>query len=73
MLYDAATQYAALILDDQGQPQAAYDLLKPIQERLDPPTLLLFHRLAFEHKDDPLVGRVGPSVFQFFPCRSSPA
>lgn len=67
MLYDTATQYASLILDDQGQPQAAYDLLKPIQERLDPPTLLLFHRLAFERKDDPLVFSVGASVFQMFP------
>lgn len=67
MLYDASTQYAALILDDQGKPQAAYDLLKPLQERLDPPTLLLLHRLAFEHQDDTLVSSIGASVFQLFP------
>jgi stage IV sporulation protein FB len=67
MLYDTATQYEALILDDQGQSQAAYDLLKPLHARLDPPTLLLFHRLAFDHKDDPLVSSIGASVFQFFP------
>ncbi len=67
MIYDAATQYCAIILDDQGQPQAAYDILKPLQERLDPPTLLLLHRLAFEHQDDSLVTSIGPSVFQLFP------
>ncbi|MBP7074252.1 MAG: M50 family metallopeptidase [Rhabdochlamydiaceae bacterium] len=67
MLYDASTQYAALILDDQGKPQAAYDLLKPLQERLDPPTLLLLHRLAFEHQDDSLVSSIGAGVFQLFP------
>lgn len=67
MLYDAATQYAAIILDDQGQPQAAYDLLKPLQERLDPPTLLLLHRLAFDRQDDAIVSSLGASVFQLFP------
>ncbi len=67
MLYDAATQYAALILDDQGQPQAAYERLKPLQDRLDPPTLLLLHRLAFEHQDDPSVTTLGATVFQLFP------
>ncbi len=67
MLYDTATQYAAIILDDQGQPQAAYDLLKPIQERLDPPSLLILHRLAFEHQDDPIVSSLGAAVFQLFP------
>ncbi len=67
LLYDASTQYAALILDDQGQPQAAYDLLKPLEQRLDPPTLLLLHRLAFEHQDDTLVSSIGATVFQLFP------
>ncbi len=67
MLYDVATQYSALILDDQGEPKAAYELLKPLQERLDPPSLLLLHRLAFEHQDDPLVASIGPQAFQLFP------
>jgi stage IV sporulation protein FB len=67
LLYDASTQYAAIILDDQGKAKAAYDLLKPLQERLDPPTLLLLHRLAFEHQDDNLVSSIGASVFQLFP------
>lgn len=67
MLYDTATQYAAIILDDQGKSQPAYDLLKPLQNRLDPPTLLLLHRLAFEHQDDAIVSSLGASVFQLFP------
>jgi hypothetical protein len=67
LLYDTATQYAAAILSDQGESKAAYDLLKTIQERLDPPTLLLFHRLAFDHQDDPVVSSLGASVFQLFP------
>lgn len=67
MIYDTSTQYAALILDDQGQPQAAYDLLKPMHDRLDPPTLLLMHRLAFDHQDDQIVSSLGASVFQLFP------
>jgi stage IV sporulation protein FB len=67
MICDAATQYAAIILDDQRQPQMAYDLLKPLQERLDPPTLLLLHRLAFEREDDRIVSSLGASVFQLFP------
>ncbi len=67
MVFDAASQYAAIILDDQGQSEAAYNLLKPLQERLDPPTLLLFHRLAFEHQDDRVALTVGATVFQLFP------
>lgn len=67
MLYDAATQYCALILDQQGRPEAAYDLLKPLQERLDPPMLMLLHRLAFDHQDDLTVSTIGASVFQLFP------
>lgn len=67
MIFDAASQYAAIILDDQGQSEAAYNLLKPLQERLDPPTLLLFHRLAFEHQDDRVALTVGATVFQLFP------
>lgn len=67
MLYDVATQYCALILADQGDPKAAYDLLKPLQERLDPPSLLLLHRLAFEHQDDSVVASIGPQAFQLFP------
>ncbi len=67
MLYDAATQYTALILDDQGKGEAAYNLLKPLQERLDPPTLMLLHRLAFEHQDDSIVSSLGSAVFQSFP------
>jgi len=67
MIFDAASQYAAIILDDQRQSEAAYNLLKPLQGRLDPPTLLLFHRLAFEHQDDPVVSSVGATVYQLFP------
>lgn len=67
MVFDAASQYAAIILDDQGKSEDAYALLKPLQERLDPPTLLLFHRLAFEHQDDRTVSTVGATVFQLFP------
>lgn len=67
MLYDVATQYTALILDDKGEPQAAYDLLKPLQERLDPPTLLLLHRLAFDFQDDSIISAIGAAVFQLYP------
>lgn len=67
MLYDVATQYTALILNDQGHPREAYDLLKTIQERLDPPSQLLLHRLAFEKKEDTVVTSIGPEVFRLFP------
>ena len=67
ILCDAATQYCALLLDEKGEGGQAYDLLKPLQERLDPPTLLLLHRLAFDHQDDATIATIGASVFQFYP------
>jgi len=68
MLYDGATQYVALILASQGRGHEAYELLKSLQDRLDPPALLLLHELSFEHKDDVTAGAIGASVFQLYPA-----
>jgi Zn-dependent protease len=67
LLYDAASQSAALILEERGNDAEAYQILKPLVDHLDPPALALLHRLAFDAEDMNLVFQIGSEVFQYFP------
>lgn len=67
MIYDTATQYAAFLHYDQGHAQEAYRLLLPMKDRLDPDSLVLLHRIAFEQGDFSMVMELAGSVFQYVP------
>lgn len=67
MIYDAATQYAAFLHYDLGHGGEAYHLLLPMKDHLDPESLILLHRIAFEQNEFPIVMELAGSVFQFAP------
>jgi hypothetical protein len=67
MIYDAATQYAAFLHYDLGHGKAAYKLLLPLKDHLDPDSLTLLHRIAFEQNEFPIVMELAGPVFQFVP------
>jgi len=67
LLYDTATQHAAFLHYDQGHLQEAYNLLISLKDRLDPDSLALLHRIAFEQGDYSTVIELAGSVFQYCP------
>lgn len=67
LLYDTATQHAAFLHYDQGRLQEAYNLLISLKDRLDPDSLVLLHRIAFEQGDYSTVIELAGSVFQYCP------
>ncbi|HEX4840216.1 MAG TPA: site-2 protease family protein, partial [Rhabdochlamydiaceae bacterium] len=67
LLYDTATQHAAFLHYDQGRLQEAYNLLISLKDRLDPDSLALLHRIAFEQGDYSTVIELAGSVFQYCP------
>jgi stage IV sporulation protein FB len=67
MIFDAATQYLALILSDEGKSKEAYETLFPLKERLGAKALELLHRLAFEQENFALVEEIAGAVFQYHP------
>jgi tetratricopeptide (TPR) repeat protein len=67
IIYNAATQYAAFLHYDMGQIKEAYQLLLLLKDRLDPDSMELLHRIAYELQDFKRVMEVAGSVFQYVP------
>lgn len=67
MLFVLATQYLAFLKYEKGEFQEAFDLLVPIKSELSGDSLGLFHRLAFELKNYPLVVELSGSSYQIIP------
>ena len=65
MIFDAATQYLALLLNEKGKCKEAYETLFPLKDRLSPDALELLHRLAFEQGNYALVEEIAGAVFQY--------
>lgn len=64
VIYQAATQYLADLLDQQGRLEEAYELLVPIEKNMSLQGLTLFHKLAYKKKDFTKTVELGNKVFQ---------
>lgn len=67
MIFLAASQYAAFLNYEFGKKKEAYDSLTALKDRLDPESLCLLHRLAFEENDYTLVMELSGPAFQLTP------
>ncbi|MCX6989127.1 MAG: site-2 protease family protein [Chlamydiae bacterium] len=67
LIFNMATQYKAFLEYEQGRQQAAYKLLKSIEQNLAIDGLSLLHKTAFAEKDYPLVKKLAAECFQNFP------
>jgi stage IV sporulation protein FB len=67
MIYNLATEYLAGILNNQRNYQEAYDILKPIQNKLSPEGLRLLHQLSFRIGEIKDALKLGDSSYQAFP------
>ncbi len=67
MIHALATQYIALIKDEEGKTDEAYDLLLSAYDDLTDEAKCILHRLAFQKKNYPLVIKLGGSCYQTLP------
>lgn len=67
MIHALATQYIALIKDEEGKTDEAYDLLLSAQDDLTDEAKCILHRLAFQKKNYPLVIKLGGPCYQTLP------
>jgi len=70
-LYLVAVEQEAHILVSKGESQAAYDLLQPLKDKLDLPSLRLLHLLAFKQDKWQEVAELGDKVYRFYPKGST--
>jgi stage IV sporulation protein FB len=64
IIFSSATQYLALLALDDKHRHEAYELLYSIQDSLEESIVPLFHELAFEEKNYPLVKDLATLAFQ---------
>lgn len=64
LLYQAATQYLAMIQYQAGHKAEAYELLLSIEDVLADETKVLLHGLAADHQNWPLVAKLSTECFQ---------
>ncbi len=69
LLANAATQYLAFLLMQEGKKKEAYDLLLPIKEHLADDSRCVLHQLAAEQKNYPLVAELSASCYQVSPSQ----
>lgn len=67
MLYNAATQYVALLKLDAGDKKTAYELLLEIKDQLPDEAKCILHSLAFDENNFPLVAEYSAICYQFNP------
>lgn len=67
MLYNAATQYIALLKLDDGDKKTAYELLLEIKEQLPDEAKCILHSLAFDEKNFELVAEYSSMCYQINP------
>jgi Zn-dependent protease len=67
IVYNAATQLMAKVLQDQKRSREAYDLLVPIQKDLSPDFQQLLHYLAIKNKQWDVAAQLGNKVYHDFP------
>ncbi len=71
MLFGAASQYLALIHAAQGDKDAAYDLLLPLEDQLSDDGRRLLHELAADRQNHILVAKLSAEGYQLAPSRVS--
>jgi Zn-dependent protease len=69
MLYTTSTQYLAFLKMQQGQKKEAYELLLPIESDLADESRALFHSLASENGNWPLVAKHSAECYQLAPSQ----
>lgn len=67
MLFTLSTQYLAFLKYDQGDLNAAYELLQSIRSELSSEALALLHRVSYEKKDYRTVVDLAGNCFQVMP------
>ena len=67
VLYLSATEEMAKIYRRQGKYKEAFDLLLPVEKKLSPETLPLFHHLSYKNQDYDLVIKHAKEAFQLNP------
>lgn len=67
IIYQAASQHAALLLSQTGRYDEAYELLGPLQHQLSPENLRLLHHLAYDTKRWQEIIRTANEAFQHNP------
>ena len=67
IVYNAATQLMAKILQDQNRSSEAFELLLPIEKELSPEFQQLLHYLAVKNKDWDVAAKLGNKVYHDFP------
>jgi Zn-dependent protease len=67
IIYAQATESMAEILDQLGKYEEGFDLLKPLAANLNPESVLLYHKLAFQSNHFDVAAKVGDKAYQLHP------
>ncbi|KPK33566.1 MAG: hypothetical protein AMS24_00815 [Chlamydiae bacterium SM23_39] len=67
MIYDSATYFLAMLANERGDKELAYNLLLDIKEDLSPDSKCLFHVLSYEHKNYEDVIELSSECYQMNP------
>lgn len=69
LIYNAASQYLALLEFEEGNKKEAYELLLSVKDKLQGDALLLLHELSYEFENYQLVSEISQKCFQLYPCQ----
>ncbi len=69
VLYNTATEYLAMIVNQEGNQLHAYDLLLEVKDKVSDQSLALLHELAFYQNNFELVASLSSKCYQLFPSQ----
>lgn len=67
IIHDNATYFLAMIANERGDKELAYNLLLEIKDNLSPDSKCLFHFLAYEHDNYEEVAKLSSECYQIQP------